>query len=197
MRRLSAILFALAFTGSAQAGGIGIIGTGSVRTHPTYYYDTGAELQQYKLTQMIPGGGAGIEIILGDRDDKLVGLFRGYWLREAPEAHPRDLNTPIDSGDVLANVREGVRDVGMAMVGLDWAFYGDPQTFTISGIGLIGSGFLTTDKTEYFQLELGPGVSWEFARRTRLTGNIAYQMRYRKNFDHGVSGYVGVRYMFD
>jgi hypothetical protein len=197
MRRAFVVLLALTVAGTAHAGGLGILGTGGVRTQATYYYDNTATPKQYQLTQMIGGGGFGIEGILGDRDDRIVGLFRGYWLREAPETNPADMKTTIPSDQVVAAVRTDPRDVGIAMVGVDWAAIGKPTGLAFNAIGLVGSGFITTDHTEFFQLEVGPGMSWEFAHNLRLAANLSYQLRYRKSFQHGVSAYAGLRYMFD
>lgn len=197
MRRPVVLLMALLAAGDAWAGGIGVIGTGDIRTQRTFYYDGNNTRDQYELTQWILGGGAGFEIVLGDKDDRLVGVFRGYWIREAAEQHPADLNPEIPAGDVVAAVREDSRDVGVAMAGLEWGFWGDPEGFMLTATAMLGSGFLTTDHTEYFQAEIGPGVSWEFVKDVRLSAQPMYQARYRKGLQHGVSLYVGVRYLFD
>lgn len=197
MRRLPVLLLALVASSDAWAGGIGIFGTGGIRTQQTYYYQNGDPLRQFELTQWILGGGAGFEVILGDKDDRLTGVFRGFWIREAAEVHPADLNTDIPSGEVTASVRDTARDVGVAMAGLSWAYWGDPEGFALTGQVMMGSGFLTKDHTEYFQAEIGPGISWEFAKDFRLYVEPNYQLRYRKGFQHGVSMYAGVRFLFD
>lgn len=197
MSRLPVLLLALVASSDAWAGGLGLFGTGDIRTQHTYYYRNGNSLDQYELTQWILGGGAGFEVILGDKDDRLTGVFRGYWVLEAPEKNPADLNPEIPANEVTAAVREEPRNVGVAMAGLSWAYWGDPEGFALTAQAMLGSGFLTKDHTEYFQAEIGPGVSWEFAKDFRLFFDANYQFRYRKGTQHGVSAYLGVRYLFD
>ena len=197
MRRSVFILLATLAAGDAWAGGIGVLGNADIRTQKTYYYDQASPPQQYHLTQWIPGFGAGFEVILGDKDDRLIGVFRGYWVHELPEKNPADLNPEIPAGEVEAAVRETPRDVGVAMAGIEYGYWGDPEGFMLTGTVLLGSGFLTKDHSEYFQAEIGPGVSWEFAKDFRLIAQPMYQFRYRKGEEHGVSLYAGFRYLFD
>jgi len=196
MRSLVALI-ALALAGNAYAGGIGILGDIGIRNQPVYFYDNADNLKQYKLTEQIFGFGTGVEVILGDRDDRIFGVFRGYWLREAPETHPSEITELVAPGDVVATVRDEPRDVGVGTVGVSWGFVGQPDAFMLNAVGSMGSGFLTTDHTEYLQVELGLGVSQRLGNNLLLFVDAVYQLRYRKGFFHGPSAMGGIRYLFD
>jgi hypothetical protein len=190
-------LIGLAFAGNAYAGGLGILGDIGFRSQPVYFYDSANDLKQYKQTQQILGFGAGLEVVLGDRDDRIFGVFRGYWLREVPERHPSDTTEIVGSGDVVATVRDEPRDVGVGTVGVSWGFVGQPDGFMVNALGSMGSGFLTSDHTEYLQVELGVGVSNRFGKNLLLFADAVYQVRFRKGFFSGPSMMGGVRYLFD
>lgn len=196
--RLLVPLLALAWTSNAWAGGIGVLATSGIHTQQTYYYDESDDLEQYKLTQVIPSYGTGLEIVLGDHEERVIGLFRAYWLQDMPERHPRDISNDVDSDDVVADVRDVPRNVGMGSIGIQWGFLGDPNGFMVTAVGAMGSGFLTTDHTEFFQMELGGGFAYNFAKMpVQGYANAAYAVRYRKNWSHGPVVYAGLRYMFD
>lgn len=194
--RLPFALLALSLASNAYAGGMGVMAMGDIRTQPVYYYDSAANNQQYKMTQMIPGFGAGIDLVLGDRDDRIVGVFRGYWLREAAEKDPAN-SSNLNPDDIVANWREEARDVGVAMVGLQIGIVGDPTKFQLTLNPSAGAGFITTDHTEYLSMEFGPGMTYNVGDRMQIHATAAYQMRVRKSIVHGAVAYAGVRYLFD
>jgi hypothetical protein len=195
--RPAACLLALLASGPAFAGGIGLIATGGFHGEKVYFYDSSAENRQYSIGETIPSLGGGIEVLLGDADDRFTGVMRGYYLMDAPQRDPAELTALVDPADVVGEHREEPRHLGMATVGLQWGFLGDPQGLMAVAVGSFGSGFLTTDHTEFMMLELGGGVSWEFARNLRLYANAEYALRYRKGLSNGMNGYAGVRWFFD
>lgn len=195
--RLLTTLIALAFTTPAFAGGFGILGSSGLHTQPVYYYDAQDTRDQYQVTQPILSYGTGFEVVLGDRDERITGVFRGYWLQDVAETHPSDLNTEIPSNRVVADVRDDPRNIGIATVGVEFGILGQPDGFMFTGYAGMGAGFLTTDHTEFLQLELGPGVAYAFGRNIEAFANVVYLTRYRKGFFHGPNAYAGVRYMFD
>ena len=67
-----------------------------------------------------------------------------------------------------------------------------------AGLGIrLGSGFLTKDHTEYLLTEIGPMATYKLSRQLQAHVDVAYQMRYRKGFHHGVAATGGVRWLFD
>ena len=85
MRSALPLLAALA-SAPAFAGGVGLIGAGGLYTERVYFYDAAGD--QYKQSQVIGSYGAGIEIALGDRDDRILGISRLYWVQDTPEKDP-------------------------------------------------------------------------------------------------------------
>lgn len=193
------LLCSLALLGSttAWAGGLGIVGTSGIHADPVYFYDSADDFKQYRLSETIVGYGAGIEGILGDRDDRVMGIFRFFWNQETPERDPAGITDLVAPGDVVAAWREEPRNVGWATVGIQWGFWGDPDGFQLTANGAVGSAFLTSNHSEFLSAELGPGVSYTFGRSFQAFGDVVYQVRYRKRFAHGPRAYAGVRVLFD
>src|SRR5262245_13716661 len=89
-RRVAAIALALSISGSAFAGGLGILATGGAHTERVYYYSNADEdgnpfkdlsdYTQFHQDQFLPNLGAGLDLMLGDRDDKIVGDAQLYWM---------------------------------------------------------------------------------------------------------------------
>lgn len=196
MRFLAALL-ALGYSASALAGGFGLVGTGGIHADEVYFYDASAENAQYKLNQTLPNFGGGAEVLLGDKDDRFTGVMRLYYLQDAGLKDPADLTQLVDPGDVVADVREEPRHLGIATVGLQWAILGQPEQAAFVVLADVGSGFLTDDHTEFLLAEGGAGMSYQFARDLRFFANATYTLRYRKGASHGANVYAGVRYFFD
>ena len=208
--------FALASLGlllslPANAGGLGLLATGGTHTEALWYHSNVemgtdgalAELSdisdypKYTTTQTIMHMGGGMELVLGDRDERITGSFRFYYLGDAPQRDPAIDNEPgLESSQIVSNYRDEVRPIGMASIGMSWMLIGGGD-FRIGPVGHIGSGFLTTDHTEFFAINVGPGVSWRLNRSMFLNGDVSWQMRYNKRASHGVNGTLGIRYMFD
>ena len=56
---------------------------------------------------------------------------------------------------------------------------------------------MTDDAREFLVVELGPGAQYSVNKRIQVNAEILYQARFRKGFDHAVTGTVGARYLFD
>lgn len=196
MRPLSA-LFALIVAHPAFAGGVGLITTGGAHTEVVRFYDSSAEWTQYSLTESISHFGGGIEVMLGDKDDRFTGIMRGFYMQDAAQTDPAELATAFDPEVVVCEFRREPRKVGYATVGLQMGLWGDPDALQIHAIGALGAGFLTVDHTEFVLAEAGAGVTYQIARNTRVVGDVQYGFRYRKGESHGVSAYAGIRYYID
>lgn len=94
-------------------------------------------------------------------------------------------------------MREEARDIGMGSVGLSWGIFGDPDNFMAGLSGQLGSGFLTTDHTEFLFVDLGPTFTYKAGRAVQVFADVHYMMRLKKTFSHGATANVGVRYLFD
>lgn len=192
----------------AFAGGIGLIGQGGFHTENVYFYsavdpDTNTAITdplaypQYKSVQLIPHFGTGLEFILGDRDDKVKGVFRGYWHADAPQGDPAKRTDVVAPEAVVASERDVTRHTALFSMGLDWGVIGDPDEFLVGASVHAGSGVVTSDDAAYFQAMVGPTASYRLSRSTFVFGDLHYVMRYRKNFEHGTQVMVGARYLFD
>lgn len=193
----AALLIGAATTATpAHAGGIGLFGQGGAYQERQYYHlDDPREgvLGPFQESQRIPFGGMGLEILLGDRNDRIAGIARIYWQAEGPQP---DL-TGSRPGNLVLNRREDTRHVGLFSVGLQGGLFGNPDVGMLTVIGLLGSGFLTTDHTEYVFGELGFGGTYRLGRSVELHGNLAGHLRFRKWARGGATGVMGVRVLFD
>jgi hypothetical protein len=180
---------------TAFAGGFGVLGTGGVHGDRVYYYaenSVGEAVQQTPLDEINPNFGGGLELVLGDKDYKINGFFRLYYLADWPVTEPED------AGSYTFNLRTGsVRDLGMAEAGLQFGIWGEPDAFQLCIIGIIGSGLLTNDQTEFLTAEAGFGFTYTFARSVQLHAEVDGGIRYRKRLYPTVNGTAGVRYLFD
>jgi hypothetical protein len=194
--RLALTTLALMLSTNAFAGGIGLLATGGMYSDTVHFYDSSKEFQQYQQTQTIANYGSGIEFALGDRDDKILGLARWYFLQETPQKDPALSTGLVDPDNVVANWRDTPRNVGMFSVGLQWSFWSRDK-LSLNATAMFGSGFLTTDHTEFFVAEGGGGASYRVARDMDLHLSVQYSLRNRKGLSHGMSSFAGVRYLFD
>jgi hypothetical protein len=194
--RAALTLAALLSTSPAFAGGVGVLATGGVRTDTVYWYDANDEMAQIRQPQLLVLTGAGGEFLLGDRDDKILGVFRGYWLMVGPETDPAKLTSRTDA-EVVANWREEPQHVGMGTVGVQWGFLGDPRKLQLNAVGSAGSGFLTSDHREFVQVELGLGGSYTFARSFQAHLSVVGTGMMRKTPAFGANVYGGIRYLID
>ncbi|HHO54091.1 MAG TPA: hypothetical protein ENK18_25280 [Deltaproteobacteria bacterium] len=191
----------------AFAGGVGVLATGGMHTEKVYYYSNTSpegdlysdidDYDQYQLTQTLPQLGGGFELVLGDRDDRIMGTCRFFYNLDAPQLDPATLTDEIDPDYVVANIRDTPRHLGFGMVGLSWGILGDPGGFQLAAVGHVGTAFLTFDHTEFFAFQVGPGITYRMARQVQLFGDVQIQGRFSKGWSQAGYGTVGVRYLFD
>ncbi|MBT3217797.1 MAG: hypothetical protein HN348_01790 [Proteobacteria bacterium] len=195
------------FTSSAFAGGFGLMMHGGTHSERVYFYSdhdaAGDKLanfrdyEQYQLVQSLLNGGGGIELILGDRDDKITGVFRGYYLIDQAQKDPADFTELVDPSYVVSTHRETARHSGVAQIGLNWGIFGKPKGFQFGAVAHVGSGFMTSDHTEFLTADIGLTINYRFIRQMQFFTDVVYQMRWRKGASHGATMFTGVRYLFD
>ncbi|MES2640171.1 MAG: hypothetical protein V4850_11830 [Myxococcota bacterium] len=177
---------------TALAGGIGLVTTAGLHGDRVYSYEedvNGVATQMDPEDQLNPNFGGGLEIVLGDKDLKIMGIFRGYYLQDSAQQDPK--NGPI------FNVRDVPRDLGVISAGLQWGILGDPGAIQLTIVGTLGAGVFTSDFTGYALGEAGVGGTWMAARRVQLAASVTGGARYRKRFYPTTNAYLGVRYLFD
>ena len=185
---------------TAQAGGIGVTMGGGFHQDRAYYYRDDGSLTQ-GIDKQLPGNySIGGEVLLGDRDDRVLGLVRGYISHDAslknpdPAALGEDTSYDYIFPDVEA---KGGRTVGAFSVGMQWGLWGDPNGFQVVANSLIGSGFWTVDNLEYALFEAGVGAAYTMNERFQVVGSLDATARYRKRFHFGSDVWVSARYLFD
>lgn len=207
--------FALVGSSVAHAGGVSLLGTGGAHTDKVYfysevdsdtfeddepvYYDKFTDYEQYAVTQNLAHFGGGLEIVLGDRDDLITGSVRFFYLQDAPQVDPGSLTSRVPQEYIVTAYREDPRHIGMGLIGLNWGLFEVAQDrLRIMAVGHVGSGFLTTDHTEFFAAGAGPGVTYKAARQVHVFGELAYQARFQqRGWQHSGNFTAGVRYYFD
>ncbi|MCK6524593.1 hypothetical protein L6R49_24570 [Myxococcota bacterium] len=184
----------------AFAGGVGVVTTAGVHQERIYAYDE--ELTQYSISQARPNLGAGVQGLLGDRDDRILGYVKMYYMIDSPQVD-NDISGQVKAqnegveGQLEYAVRTEARDVGVATVGVQWGILPNADAFQIIAISGIGAGALTIDSSEFILVELGAGAQYALTDQLYLHGELAYQGRYRKSLSQGAGVNVGVRFMFD
>jgi len=204
--RLLVMAASLLTASPAFAGGIGLLATGGAHTEPLYYYkntdDNGNPLksindyEQKSVIETLPNLGLGVDLALGDRDDKILGDCRFYWMQDSPQVSPVDAGSTVPKDQITAAWRENSRNVGVGAIGLQWQIVGNDKIH-FNAIGHVGSAFVTLDHSEYLTLDIGPGITYRATRQVQLFGDVDYMARYRKVLTNSVNAYVGARYMFD
>jgi len=205
--RLFVMAASLLTASPAFAGGIGVLVTGGAHGEPLYYYDntdkngqpykSPTDYEQKSLIETIPNLGLGLNMVLGDRDDKILGDCQFYWMQDSPQTSAEDAGGAVPKGhQIVDSFRDTPRNVGVGAIGLSWTILGEDK-FRFNAVGHMGSAFVTLDHSEYLTLDLGPGVSYRVTRQVQLFGDVAYMARYRKTLTHSVNAYLGARYMFD
>lgn len=171
--------------------------TGGFRQMPAYFYN--AELEQGIDWQSRPSYGFGVDGVLGDKDDRILGIFRFYTLFDQPTVEPDLSGEEGDTSEYVfpAAHEEPVVTVGAATVGVQWGLYGDPTGLQLTASTMAGTAFLTSDNLEFFIFEPGVGFSWTTNDRIQVFGNANWQLRFRKKFTQGANVVAGVRYLFD
>ncbi len=182
----------------ANAGGLGIVGTTGFHQARLYYYDSND--LQYLNRQNRPNNGVGLEVILGDKDDRILGVARGYYMIDSPVVAPPDPQVT----EPIYTLPDSPTHIGMATVGVHWGVIGDPTGFQAHIASHLGAGIVTVDggtgegnNLEFLLGEAGIGATYHFARSFQAYVDVAGAVRYRKAFYPGANAYLGLRYMFD
>lgn len=197
MRKLTipVILSAATFSAPAFAGGVGIMGTGGLHEAKAYYYDNLG--RQGVDTQQRPNAGFGVEVMLGDKDDRIMGLMRLYTNTDWPTNEPTLSGVSAEDATYPAAHLESPRTDGSISMGIQWGLWGDPTGFQLIGTTMFGSAFITPDNLEYGIAELGVGASYMMNDRFQFAGTLAFAGRYRKQLTISESAFISARYMFD
>lgn len=194
MRRIVLTALAgLAVPSTALAGGIGLMTNAGFHSARAYYYDEDGNQGvdgQHRFNY-----GVGGMAILGDKDDRVQGIMRVWWLQDQPLADP-------DTGDTTAAVypaesEQGWRSFGAMTAGIQWGLFGDPSNVQLNLETHAGSGFASSQGLEFLLVEAGPGVTWAATEQLQLYGTLTATMRYRKRAYISENLYAGVRWMFD
>lgn len=208
--RFAVSLAALLASSSASAGGVGPLIMGGFHTEEVYYYsnatdngngpayDNFRDFDQYRTVQSIANAGAGIELVLGDRDDMIQGVFRGFWMMDTPQTDPATTTTLVNPDAVVSNVRTSLSNVGVGTVGLQWGVLrAADDKFKLSLALNLGAGFVTPDHTEFLLGQAGVAVGYQLARNLEWAGELSYGLRFRKYTMHGAYFTTGIRVLFD
>lgn len=185
-------VLALAAPVPALAGGLGLVTTAGLHGDRVYSYNydvNGVATQADPENQMNPNYGLGLEVLLGDKDLKVTGIFRGFYLQDSPLQEPTN-------GDTFV-IREEPKDIGVVTAGLQWGVLGDPGALQLTVVGTIGAGVFTENMDGYVTGEAGVGGTWMAARRVQVAASVTGGARYWKRFYPTTNAYAGVRYLFD
>ena len=188
-----ALLSLLASLPSAYAGGLGLFTQAGIHQGYAFYYDIyGA---QGVDSQLLPHYGVGLEGILGDKDDRLKGIFRLSWNQDQPLMAP-DLPAEGDYFFPDENTK-GARNDGLISIGLQWGLWGEPTEFELIATTLLTSGFWTVDSLEYFVVDVGFGATYSPSTNMQFYGVASFSPRYRKMLAMGGQATIGARMFFD
>ena len=182
---------------TADAGGVGVTLSGGFHQDRAYYYNEDGD--QGIDTQLPMNSGYGGELLLGDRDDRVIGIVRGYVARDAALKNPDPKALGEDSGDyTFPDVEAAGPTVrGAASVGIQWGIWGDPNGFQLIATSLIGSQFWTIDNLETAVFQAGVGATYTVNERYQFAATVDATSRFRKRFYWGSDVWVSARYMFD
>ncbi|MEN9784896.1 MAG: hypothetical protein RLZZ299_160 [Pseudomonadota bacterium] len=189
MRTLALTLLAL-LPAPAFAGGFGLtLGAGPhYDTVYAYTEKANGDVTQDKHGQIAAQGLGGVEVILGDRDNSVLGVFRATFSVDTPQRKP-------ETG--ISTVRDTMRPVGRLTAGLQWGVSGDPDGTQTIVVANAGAGLFTSDRTEFALAEVGAGRSWMATEALQVHATGTFGLRYRKSFQPEVNVVAGVRYLFD
>lgn len=159
----------------AEAGSFGLYGKTGLHEGKAYYYRSDGK--QGVDSQFRPNVGTGFEMMLGDKDDRLIGLLRIAWNHDWSLQNPTYTVTNDEDGNPYTYTHpdyESVspRDDGLITVGLQWGVWGEPTGFQVTALTALTSGFWTVDNLEYFSPEVGAGVTYTIADQIQFSWNI-------------------------
>ncbi|MCB9665650.1 MAG: hypothetical protein H6732_16195 [Alphaproteobacteria bacterium] len=208
--RVAVAAAALLASMPAYAGGIGPLVMGGFHTEEVAYYysrtnsGTGARIpnqqdwEQVFDPQIIGNAGGGLELVLGDRDNLIQGVFRAFYMLDTPQLNPVGDAELLDSGAAVTAFREDIKHIGVGTVGLTFGVVrGASDRLKLAVAVHLGAGFLTNDHTEFALAQAGPNLSYLFSRTVEGYIDVSYGVRFRKTVSHGLYGSLGIRYLFD
>ena len=179
----------------AHAGGVGFMLQNGLYQNKAYYYRSDGK--QGFDSQMSFSTGAGLDIVLGNKTDKLQGLLRLGWTRDFAAENPEFTE---EAGYEYAHPDYealGSTDVGVTGIGLQWTVWGDPTGIQAIATTSLSSAFWTPQSTEYFMIDLGLGGSYTVQDRFQAYATINASPRYRKSPSLGINSFIGARVLFD
>ncbi|MCB9765160.1 MAG: hypothetical protein H6739_35630 [Alphaproteobacteria bacterium] len=202
------LALAAALSPAAFAGGVGVFTTGGFHQENIYVYDSydveNPDTVQTIVYQQRPNYGFGIQGLLGDRDDRVLGLMKFYYMSDSPPIDSGVIDKaqakgaePGEDGLLYALPRTEARPMGLALAGVQWGILPDPGALQLNAVTSLGAGVLTNDNTEFILAEVGAGAHYGLTEQIQINAELAYNLRIRKNFYHGVNANLGVRFMFD
>ncbi len=192
-RSLLAALALFSVSSSAWAGGLGLLTTAGLHQTRAYYYDDAGNQGIDGQTRANYGGG--IIAMLGDKDDKVQGVMRLWYLQDQAQAVPDTGST--EDAIYPDEASKGATHLGMFTAGVQWGLLGDPSKFLFTLETHAGSGFATEDAREFLLVEVGPGATYALSDSLLLFGSITADMRYRKRVTFSENVTLGARVMFD
>lgn len=190
----------------ALAGGIGLVTTGGGHLDNVYGYEqntvTGEWSQKVSETQLGPNFGGGLEVVLGDRDNRTLGVFRVFYLQDAPQQPVDGYVLPAEGATKVSPVRDVPLHNGVITGGLQWGLLGDPTALQLTVVADLGAGLFTEDLTMFITGDAGVGGTWMPDRRIQVAASLTGGgriggVRYRGTLLPTGNAYVGVRYLFD
>lgn len=194
MRRLFLTALAgLALPSTALAGGVGLLTNAGFHQARAYYYNAEGD-QGVDVQQRFNYGVGGIAV-LGDKDDRVQGIMRMYFMQDQPLAEPN----VGDTADAIfpAEHEQDWSSYGVMTAGIQWGLFGDPTALQLTLETHAGSGFASADSLEFLLVEAGPGFTWNVVDNLQAYGSVSASMRYRKRFYLAENMNLGVRYLFD
>jgi hypothetical protein len=204
--RLFASIVALLAPASALAGGVAPIVAGGFHTEQVFFYqsdydpatpDRPIAYTQFEKQQIIGNIGTGLELMLGDRDDLIQGVFRGYWSMDTPQINPSKYGL-MDDSQLIEAVRTETRHVGIGTVGINWGVARAAQEKFKFSIDLnVGAAFLTNDNREFMLAQAGANAGYLVSRQLEVFVSADYALRFRKQPSHGFLATAGLRVLFD
>lgn len=195
---LPLLLLGMLRSADAQAGGLGVMTAGGLHQTSVYVYDP--ELQQFRVNQQRPNLGVGLQAVLGDRDDRVQGVMRVYYQLDSGQTEDGVLDAAKADGaegDLTFAYDAEPRHLGMASVGVQWGLLKSPGAIQPTLITAVGAGALTNNNTEFAMVQVGPGMYWSLTEQLQLNAELTADVRYRKQLSWGMSGSVGLRFLFD
>ena len=207
--RTAALIAFLLLPAPAFAGGVAPLVTGGFHTENVAYYSSQtsegvkipdqANYPAYKQTEYIGDVGSGLELVIGDRDDLIQGVFRGYWMMDLPQhvPNPRE-GEVVDPSALVSTPRDSIKHMGIGTVGIQWGVVRAANNKFRFALGVnVGAAFASKDHTEFLLAQAGGNVNYAVTRTVEVFADVDYGLRVHKTLSHGLYATAGVRILFD